>query len=355
MKHLKNTHPDYTSASAADIVGRFNDVDMTLSYAAGSTVLHFSAPEIGIEDKTFAGATRKQSQDRFADWLKRDGIIGKIMKYQSEHSAASPITGAGGLLPSLAENDFDTGTGGTSNIRNGTDIATQAGNTVGIGAGIGSYTVGGSEERVETLTLPLSYARKTGNDPREKLIVSVPASIYRVGSAKGYHAGLGLAYRIPVTEHWTLTPGARYAVPASADRASVASVVSGSLTSNYTVPLGGLELNIGNMIGYYGTGKFKAGDYSFNPHIRQTIVRNGLMLSQPVTVKNKKLAVEYSVIDTRYLGGRKPFMNNMQEYGVTVGTHKDTGGGILSSMRGGITYKNAKGAHGFAANFGCWF
>lgn len=59
VKHLKNTHPDYTSASAADIVGRFNDVDMTFSYAAGSTVLHFSAPEIGIEDKTFAGATRK--------------------------------------------------------------------------------------------------------------------------------------------------------------------------------------------------------------------------------------------------------------------------------------------------------
>ena len=322
MKHLKNPHPD-------------------------STVLHFSAPEIGIEDKTFAGATRKQSQDRFADWLKRDGIIGKIMKYQSEHSAASPITGAGGLLPSLAENDFDTGTGGTSNIRNGTDIATQAGNTVGIGAGIGSYTVGGSEERVETLTLPLSYARKTGNDPREKLIVSVPVSIYRIGSAKGYHAGLGLAYRIPVTEYWMLTPGARYAVTAS--------VVSGSLTSNYTVPLGSLELNIGNMIGYYGTGKFKAGDYSFNPHIRQTIVRNGLMLSQPVTVKNKKLAVEYSVIDTRYLGGRKPFMNNMQEYGVTVGSYKDAGGGILSSMRGGVTYKNAKGAHGFAANFGYWF
>lgn len=52
-------------------------------------------------------------------------------------------------------------------------------------------------------------------------------------------------------------PSVRYTLSASADRATVASVMSGSLMSTYTVPVGKFDVALGNMIGYYKTGKFK--------------------------------------------------------------------------------------------------
>ncbi|ULJ63776.1 hypothetical protein [Wielerella bovis] len=360
VKNLKNTHEDYTTTSAANVVGRFNDVDITLSYDANSNKLTFNAPEIGVEGKTFEGATRSKSQDEFEDWLKKSGVIGEILRYQAKNSATSAITGAGGLIPTLSETDYNTGMSDTSNISNATNtITTNSGNVLGIGASFGSYSIDGSADKVETMTLPLSYTNKLDRNPNHQMIFTLPVSMYKVGKSKGYHVGLGMAYRYPVTERWTLTPGVRYSITGSADRATVASVMSGTLMSTYTLPVVNdkLDLTIGNMVGYYKTGKFKAGDYSFDPNIKQTMLRNGLMLSQPIMVKGKKLAIEYSAIDTRYIGSEKPFMKNMQEYGVTLGFHRDAvaENSKLSALRAGITYTNAKGANGVGFNFGYWF
>ena len=144
------------------------------------------------------------------------------------------------------------------------------------------------------------------------------------------------------------------ALTGSVDRATVSAVYSGSLTSTYQIPVGKFDLAIGNMVGIYKTGKFKVSEYSFNPHVKQTMLRNGIMLSQPVDLKNQKLAVEYSLIDTRYVGGEKPFMKDMQELGITVGTHKDQVG-RLSFLRGGVSFTRAKGSKGVTFNFGYWF
>lgn len=353
VKNLKKTNPTYTTTSQAEIQGRFNDVDMTLSYAANSTTLNVSAPEININNMTFTGATRKEAERAFTDWLKKSGVIGDIMKYQSEHSSVSPITGAGGMMPTIAATDLGSDFSGNSNISSNTN--TMSGNTFDLGLKAGSYSVDGSDERVETMTLPLAYSFDIQNHSGHKLLLSAPLTMYQVGEAKGYHAGLGVGYRFPVNKQWSLTPMVRYTLSGSVDRATVASVMSGSLTSAYTFPVGKFDVSIGNMVGYYKTGKFKAGNYSFDPDIQQTMLRNGVMLSQPVTLKGKKLAVEYSIIDTRYVGGHKPFLSNMQEYGVTVGLHKDEPKTRWSSLRGGVTYMNAKGANGFMANVGYWF
>ena len=64
--------------------------------------------------------------------------------------------------------------------------------------------------------------------------------------------------------------------------------------------------------------------------------------------------MEYSLIDTRYVGGEKPFMKDMQELGITVGTHKDQVG-RLSFLRGGVSFTRAKGSKGVTFNFGYWF
>lgn len=71
VKNLEKTNPAYTRTSAAEVQGRFNDVDMTLHYAAHSNTLTFTSPELNIANQTFTGSTRKESQRMFTDWLKK--------------------------------------------------------------------------------------------------------------------------------------------------------------------------------------------------------------------------------------------------------------------------------------------
>lgn len=368
VKNLKKTNPIYTNTSQVEIRGLFNNVDVMLNYAANEKTLNFSAPEININNMAFTGATRKEAERAFTDWLKKSGVIGDMMKYQSKHTAVSPITGAGGMMTTMATADLGSNFSGSSNISTdsvtNTQHTTSSNNTISsnvpsnvlnLGMQAGSYSVEGSDERVNVMTLPLSYSFDIKGHDGHKLLLSAPLTMYKVGSAKGYHLGLGVGYRLPINQQWSLTPMVRYALSGSADRATVASVMSGSLTSAYTFPVGEYDVSFANMVGYYQTGKFKAGDYSFDPNIKQTMLRNGLMLSQPIMLKGRKLAVEYSIIDTRYVGGNKPFLSNMQEYGLTIGLHKDEPKTRWSSLRGGVTYMNAKGVNGFTANAGYWF
>lgn len=367
LKDFSLSNQNYTDTSAAFGVGRVNDVGLIASYAENSNDLVISIPELDIHNQVFSGRTREQSEDQLEDWLKNSDVIGKIMNYQAKNSATSPITGVGGIMPVLASTDFNQSIEAisnitpslnttTSSINNTTDTTPVAvNNTLGIAVNVGSYSVKGSDDRVNTYTIPLSYSFKNNQNEQKQFILSLPLTMYSIGKAKGYHLGLGMAYRFPISEQWALTPGIRYALTGSVDRATAASIMSGSVTSTYQIPMQKFDLNIANMVGYYRTGKFKVDEYSFNPNIKQTMLRNGIMLSQPISVKNHPLAIEYSLIDTRYIGGDKPFMRDMQELGITIGTHHNHQNKKLSFLRAGIGYMYAKESNGVNFNFGYWF
>ena len=93
--------------------------------------------------------------------------------------------------------------------------------------------------------------------------------------------------------------------------------------------------------------------FLLNPDIKYVATRNGIMLSQPVNL-GKKMSIEYSLIDTRYLGSDKPYVDNTQEFGITIGTNKSAQD-ARSFIRGGLSYMRGPGTHGFMANFGYWF
>lgn len=48
---------------------------------------------------------------------------------------------------------------------------------------------------------------------------------------------LVLPTAFPINERWSLTPGVRYALTGSVDRATLSSVTSGTLMSTYTMPV----------------------------------------------------------------------------------------------------------------------
>ena len=352
---LSGITPSYTEVSAATVNINFNSLPIDVTYGAGVTTLNFSIPELGVSQQ-FTGATRNASADLLETYLKENGIIAQIMNYQAKNSPNSPITGQAGLIPTAIAADFNQSfTDTATNIAGSASAAAQPGgvpNLIGIAAQYFDMTANGQHSKV--ITLPLSYTIRNDIDPRRQLLISLPLSQSDVNGAKAYTVGAGLAYRFPMNDNWTLTPSAKFSMVGSVDLATVAALNTFSLTSTYIFNLEKFDVAIGNMLTYNKTAKFSAGEYSFDPGIKNTAMRNGVMLSQPVNIKGKKMSVEYSLIDTRYVAGDKPFSKSSQELGLTIGTNKNAYS-AKSFLRGGLSYVNAKGSHGFTANLGYWF
>lgn len=351
VQNLNLTNNAYTKTSAAAIAGRILDVNVLMRYDAASTTLHYNFVEIGVRGAV-TGATRDDSEEQFEDVVIKNDVLGKLLNYQAKHSATSGITGVGGVIPMAAAQEFDSAFDTQSRV-NGASSEGGGNNLIGVGVSYSDHKIDGHGDRIKTTSLPLSYTIRNGIDPRRQLVISLPITVVSVGDARSLHTGLGLAYRLPLTDNWTITPGVKYSVLGSKDRATVSSVMSGSLMSTYVIPTSSVNFVIGNMIGYYQTGKFSSDEYSFDPDVRMKLTRNGVMASIPTTVFGKRMAAELSVIDTRYIGD-KPYAPNQQEVGLTLGTNKN-GGNARSFTRVGISYFRSKGSNGASANIGYWF
>lgn len=332
----------------------FNSLATQLGFAPSSAALSFDIPELGIHE-VFRGGTRDESLDQLKDYLKNNSLMGKVMNYQAKHSPFSPITGQGGLIPTTLDADFSSsfsdvatnvGAAGKDGNQDG-----QVGNQFQLGMNFGSGKINGTNTKF--LSVPLFYTFRNDIDPRRQLVLQLPITYSDIGGAKSIQAGFGAAYRIPMSDNWTITPGAKYSVVGSADLATLAGLYSATIGSAYVIPMTGFDIAIGNMLGIYKTGKFASGDYSFNPDITTTGMRNGIMLLQPVTVASSKMSLEYSFVDTRYFGD-KPFADNSQEVGLTLGTNKSAYS-ARSFLRAGLGYAHSKSANTVKMNFGYWF
>jgi hypothetical protein len=351
VKNLNLTNNAYTDRSAAFVAGRFSDVNVLMRYDADSTTLHYDFREIDVRGSV-TGATRDDSEEQLEEVLKKSNVLGKLLNYQARHSATSGITGVGGVIPMAAAQEFDSAFDSQARVA-GAGGAEGANNLIGVGVSYSDHKIDNHGDRIKTTSLPLSYTIRNGIDPRRQLVISLPITVVSVGDARSLHTGLGLAYRLPVTDNWTITPGVKYSILGSKDRATVSSVVSGSLMSTYVIPTESVNFVIGNMVGYYQTGKFSSGDYSFDPDVQMKLTRNGVMASIPTTLFGKRMAAELSLIDTRYIG-EKPYAPDQQEIGLTLGSNRN-GGNARSFTRVGVNYFRSKGSNGVSANVGYWF
>ena len=342
-----------TDLDAFNTNANFNSLLTQLVFVENSSKLNFTIPALGIS-KSFTGATRNDSMELLRDYLETSDVLGRIMNYQAKNSPFSPITGQNGLIPTAIGSDFDSSfTDVVTHVATpaAAGQADSAGNQVQINASVG---FGKSQSQdVKFLSLPLSYSFRNDIDPRRQLIVQMPISYTEIGSAKSIQGSLGLAYRFPITDQWTVTPNVKYSTVGSADLATAAAMYSATLGSAYVMGFDGFDVAIGNMVGIYKTAKFSADDYTFDPNITTTGLRNGVMVLQPVNIRGSKMSMEYSFIDTRYFGD-KPFADNSQEIGITLGTNKSAFT-ARSYLRGGLSYQTSKSGNFWRLNFGYWF
>lgn len=346
----------YTGVEPVNMLINYRGLPVTLVFpTTNSTSLQFSVPALNI-NRTFNGvgatvsSARDNAQDQLSDFLKSGDVLGQIMKKLAEVSPVDPIAGNPNSLQSmLVASDFNNAfTSHASNIVAGGQAGTP--NLVGLGLRFGSYSQGGLKS--QAYTLPLSYTIRPDIDPRRQLSFTLPITVGNVEGAQTYHAAAGVNYRIPMNDRWALTPGGNWAITGSKDLGSVAQIASASLTSSYVIEMGADSLAIGNMVGYYQTMKFSAGGYSFDPDIKNTVFRNGVMYSMPTSLWGGGKSMEYSFINTTFTG-TDLYNKSTNEIGATIGTNK--GASARSYLRAGGTYLFSSKTHGVSFNVGYWF
>jgi hypothetical protein len=354
--NLAQINGSYSPTGAATIRAGYRGLPIVLDTLAGSTAVSLDIPAIGL-NKTFSAQTNRDAniKDMF-DYLKSSGgdILNQLQQKLAQYSPIDPVAGNPSSMQSrMVSDDFDHNfTSFASNIKAADSSGGANSNLIGVGLSLASMSVGGVT--TQTTTLPLSYTVRNDLDPRKQFSFYAPLSSADTAGAKTYGANIGAAFRFPVNDEWALTPAFGYGVTGSEDLGSGASMMAASLTSQYSIKMDGFDLAIGNMVGIYQSTKLNAGDYSIDPHINNTVYRNGILASFPLTSFGQKLALEASYIITNYTGSAL-YSNMYQEIGLTVGTNKSANA-ARTYVRAGATYLTGEnGITGYKLNFGYWF
>lgn len=341
----------YTGVEVATVSINYRGLPMITRYpTAGSTLLTFEVPALGIS-QSFSGATRDESEDMLGDYLEDNvgDILGRMSRELARNSPVDPIAGnPNSLMTQLVMQDFNNSFNSfASNIKDGGTSS----NLIGIGFGMGQFKQAGITSR--SYTIPLSYTFRNDLDPRRQIALNAPLTFVDTEGSKSYYLGLGGSYRFPMNDNWALMPAVNLALAGSVDLGVLAAVGSLSLTSNYLIRMPKFDIAIGNMLGYYTTLKVASGDFSYDPGISNTVLRNGLVLSHPVTVSGKKMSLEYSLVDTRFFGDPL-YIEQFNEIGVSLGTNKSAASS-RSYFKSGLSYLHSSKSKGFSVNLGFWF
>ena len=343
----------YAGDEAITTAARLNRLAASASFAQGSASLDFRIPELGIQ-QTFAGATRVASARLLHDWLKNNSDLrGRMLQHQAANSPINPMTGPGGVLSGAVGLDF-----GASFDEVATRIATTqanaqsgVGNLIGIGVLLSQHQIAGAT--VRTLSLPLSYTVRNDIDPRRQALLRGGLGVVDSAGTKSYSGRVAAGYRFPMSDEWALTPMLGLSVSGSDASAFYTGVASGSIASTYVLELSGLDLAIGNMLGYYRSFKPPGASYGIDPGLQIFALRNGVLISQPVTIGARKMSVEYGLSDTRYLGDVL-YQKSAQDLTISLGTNKSVFS-ARSFFRATLAFQKVRDGHGVAINVNYWF
>ena len=97
---------NYTNITPAGINVRFNGVLGTLRFVDATRTLTVNIPDLDYT-KTFTGFDRFESIQLFWDELATTDLLERINRQQAASSPTSPITGVGGLIPTIVSQEFN--------------------------------------------------------------------------------------------------------------------------------------------------------------------------------------------------------------------------------------------------------
>lgn len=353
----------YTPTSVATFGGDLRGLDVDLVFPTAGTEVQLVVPSIGLVIVYDSGTSRDDSvallEQHLLDNINQD--LSKILRALMGETPFDPLVGNPNSLQSkMVEADFGMGTGigpGTSFKATGPAVdGEDAPNLIGIGARFGRYTAQGVDTTV--IDIPLSYAIPLA-DPRWAVIIDAPLTYVQTGNAESYAASLGVGLRVPVFDNWTLTPAVRAGLTGSEDLGSAGTLYSASLTSNFEFELGGLDMEVGNMISYVASTPItvEVAGYDLDYDVENMVTRNGIGINGKLNRElfNQPVVWEFNAVNTQIFGGNV-FIDNYTDLAFSVGTQQSTNGLTFDSLRLGLTYTFTNEDYsGFRVNFGYQF
>lgn len=342
----------------------YRGVDVILTIDESAMELTIEVPAANI-DHTFSG---ENASEELKEYLKTEGGD-DLNRLQAALIAESPVDPVAGNPSSLAsttvaeqfsEGFSDEATqivqeGAVDTGRTAEGEARNPDNLFLFGLQAGRYKAGDRTANVFVLPLGYSFRLQEEGKGLQKINFTLPIAYAEIEGGETLSASLGLGATFGVNDRWSLSPAFGVGVTGSADLGAGGGIGSVSLTSAYTIPIDKYSLSIGNMIAYYETLDLKIKDYSFNPGVSNTVFRNGLLLSIPGKMGQRKVATELWATDTRF-DGDTLYSEFQQEYGVSFGSAKTDEFSIKNYLRVGASYLTGdKDIEGLKLNFGYKF
>ena len=370
---LRMAFSSYTDMSEAYAVLDFRGLAMNFSFPGAGTELVFEVPSLDIRVE-FNGATRDASVDQLEDFLKSKGgdILNRLQAASIALSPVDPIAGnPGSMMGTMVSGQFEAGfSSQVTNIARAappapapsdgepdTAAAVEADapdNLIHLSPRLGRYTAGGRVSNVWTLPVGYSFRLREGGKGLRKIDVSLPLTYADIEGGKSGAASINAGLTYGLTERWSLSPAVGVGLAGSVDLGAAGGIGSASLTSAWTIPFDKYSLNVGNMVGYYETLDIKVGKYSFDPGVSNTVLRNGLMLSVPGTMRGRKVATEFWITDTRFYGSDL-YSEYNDEFGISFGSAKTEERSIESYLRAGVSWMTGDKVKGWRFNLGYGF
>jgi hypothetical protein len=353
LRDLDGKFPGYTGTEQVTMIAALNGIPASFVFPAGSPTLQVNIPGLNISEN-FAGATREASARLVHDWLKNQEFVrSSLFRAQAQTSAINSFSAPGGILWNAVANDFDSSLGeaATFSASNQANTAGATASLLGVGVVLSRHSVSGLT--VSSAAVPLSYTVRNDIDPRRQAMLRGGLGVVDRAGSQSFSGRVSGAYRFPMSDQWALTPSFGASVAGSNDAAYTVGLLQASVTSTYLIEGNGFDVVIGNMLGYYKTVKPPVGKFTVNPDLSQIALRNGFLLSQPITLGGRKMSVEYSASDTRYFD-TSIYQRNSQEIGLSLGTNKSAYTS-RSFFRTNLAYQRAKDARGVVLTVNYWF
>lgn len=337
----------------------FRGLPMFLSFEnRNSNTLTFRVPSINLQ-QSFNGPTRDASVDLLVDFLESDGgdLLNRLQAELARTSPSDPVAGnPSSLQGSLIAQDFAAaGFGaGSSSVSRATATSQDRENRLEIGIRAGTFTTG--EFSGTSYTVPLSWTMRNLDDPRYQLQIRLPITYTETEGSETYAANLGVGFQFPMGDNWYLTPQLSYGATGSVDQGSIGQLVSGTLTSRYEIQLETTKLTIANMLGYMQTLPFSAGDLKYDPGIKNTITKNGVMVEMPTSWQlfGRGTSIQGAGAVT-HLMGDDLFLNTYYDLSLTFGTQNTGTSSLTDFIRMGVNYTFGDDYNAVTASIGYQF
>ncbi len=358
--NMQKLFPNYTESSAVNAKLNLRDVFVNLNFAQNSSALVFTIPELGIT-RTYTGATREESKDKFIDALKGEDkdLLKQLTKEWVKKSPIDPVAGnptslMSTMVGSMADNVSGMATDRVFGLKD------QSSSSFSMAPRFGRYTQQGYG--LDVYNLPLTYSRWFDT---KKIGIVVDAPITLVDAENGalsgsLNLGLGVNFQVLSNESltWYLMPQIRVGLTGSEDFGTAAVIYGGGLSSNTQIPLNDhAVVSMINMLSFYKTGSIKVGDYDSGYDLKNTVLRNGLEYSQVLhkTVAGSPLVAKLSYARTDFSGDQL-YSELSHDFSGSLGFKNLMPNAWINEYRIGFTYTHAgKDLSGFMVNMGYTF